>query len=142
MRWSLLVSDRRAQHPKLDRGSIVARTSVNFWTISRCAERCPGARVRSQFGQRYFLIQDEMIPILNIVGIKAFVGPFHLFGSGELDHDLIAVVQPHVLRRNLEPLMKQRFELCHGLVEIDHFFSHVLLLVNDFHLIKKINAFQ
>ena len=82
-----------------------------------------------------------MIPILNIVGIKAFVGPFHLFGAGELDHDLIAVVQPHVLRRNLEPLMKQRFELCHGLVEIDHFFSHVLLLVNDFHLIKKINAF-
>lgn len=92
------------------------------------------SRIGSQFGERYFFIQDEPVTFLDIVGVQTFVGPFHFFGAGKFDQDLVAIIQFHVLGGHIEPLVELSFELSHSLVHTDHFFSDVVFFVTNFDL--------
>ena len=51
-----------------------------------------------------------------------------------LDRHLIAVIQFHVLSGHAKPLVQKALELCDGLLQVDDFFAHTILLVTHFDL--------
>ena len=136
--WCCWVHPVRSQ-AELNGSSIRTRTvaTIHFGTtwIWDCGI---ASRIGSQFGERYFFIQDEPVTFLDIVGVQTFVGPFHFFRAGKFDQDLIAIIQFHILSGNIEPLIELSFELSHSLVHTDHFFSDIVFFVTNFDLWVKV----
>ena len=121
-------------HAKLNGCSILTRTTtINFGT-GRWSSDTATSRIGAQFGQRNLFVQNESIAFLHVVCVQRFVGPFHFFGSGMLDQNLIAVVEFHILYWYVEPLIQKTFKLSHGLIQIDDFFSYIVVFVTYFHL--------
>ena len=116
---------------ELDGSPVVAGATIDLWTGWRAEW---GSRIGTQLSQWHLLIQNEFVSFLDVVSIQRFVGPFHFLGTRVLDRHLIAVIQFHVLSGHAKPLVQKALKLCNGLLQVDDFFPHTILLVTHFDL--------